>query len=224
MSVWRWSWWVFAVPIGLVGLAGAVVSASIAWVVVVFALVALALGALSANLQSLDCEGFARGRMSGATVVRHGCVAGAVVVAMFGLSSLIGAAMLPLAALMGVTSPGAVDWWRARQRISMPVASIANHPEPRTPRHDHRAEGTWPAVATMTDHELCLAWRRSYVELERADSAESRAAIAGFRGRVLDELERRNPTGFEDWLASGARAAGDPARYVVRAKSPGKML
>jgi hypothetical protein len=31
----------------------------------------------------------------------------------------------------------------------------------------------------------------------------------------LDELERRNPDGLMAWLASGARAAADPSRYVL---------
>lgn len=211
-------WWALAVPIGAVGLAGAMISASVAWVLVVFVLMALALGALSANLQSIDREGRARGRISGTTVIRHGCLAGAVVVALFGLSNLIGAAVLPLAVLMAVTSPCALDWWCTRRRISMPQASVQNISERRAVPRDNLCEPT-SVVEAMTDRELCLAWRRSYVELERADSARIKASIARFRGRVLDELERRNPTGFEDWLASGARAPSDPTRYVLRSKS-----
>ncbi|NIK58212.1 hypothetical protein [Kribbella shirazensis] len=143
---------------------------------------------------------------------------------MFGLSSLIGAAVLPLAVLMGVTSPGAVVWWRARRRLSMPPGSVQNVSERRAASRAGLREPTAPAVEAMTDRELCLAWRRSYVELEHADSAETKASIARFRGQVLDELERRNPTGFEDWLASGARAPSDPARYVLRSKSQENRL
>lgn len=210
-------WWALAVPIGAVGLAGAMISASVAWVLVVFVLMALALGALSANLQSIDREGRARGRISGTTVIRHGCLAGAVVVALFGLSILIGAAVLPLALLMAVTSPGALDWWCSRRKsISQP--SVQNIPERRALPRDDLSEPT-SVVEEMTDRELCLAWRRSYVELERADSARIKASIARFRSQVLDELERRNPAGFEDWLASGARAPSDPTRYVLRSKS-----
>jgi len=32
----------------------------------------------------------------------------------------------------------------------------------------------------------------------------------------LDELERRDPAGFRRWINDGARAAGDPARYITR--------
>jgi len=36
------------------------------------------------------------------------------------------------------------------------------------------------------------------------------------RQLYLDEFERRNPTGLAEWLASGARAAGDPTRFIMR--------
>ena len=107
----------------------------------------------------------------------------------------------------------------------MPQASVDNSAKRRAAPRDDLGETTSQVVVEeMTDRELCLAWRRSYVELEHADSAETRASIARFRGWVLDELERRNPTGFDDWLASGARAPSDPARYVIRSKSHEKRL
>ncbi|TCC26870.1 hypothetical protein [Kribbella speibonae] len=224
MNACRILWWVLAIPTGLVGFAGAIYSASVAWVLVIFVLMALALGTLSANLQSLDREGRVRGRISRSTVVAHGCLAGAVVVAMFGLSGLIGTAVLPLAVLMGVTSPSALAWWRARRRLPTTRASLENSAERRAAPRDDLGETTSQVVEAMTDRQLCLAWRRSYVELGHSDSAETRASIAGFRGRVLDELERRNPVGFDDWLASGARAPSDPARYLLRSESREKRL
>ena len=68
---------------------------------------------------------------------------------------------------------------------------------------------------TMTDLDLCRAWRSSFVSLERAVNPASRARIAGTRAVLLDELERRHPSGFGAWIRSGARAAGDPERYVL---------
>jgi len=68
---------------------------------------------------------------------------------------------------------------------------------------------------TMTDLDLCRAWRSSFVALERAGNPASRARIAGTRAVLLDELERRHPSGFGAWIRSGARAAGGPERYVL---------
>ncbi|WP_350275664.1 hypothetical protein [Kribbella sp. HUAS MG21] len=221
MNGWRILWWALVIPIGSIGLAAAMVRASVVWILVVFVLMALTLGALSANLQAIDSEGRVSGRISGATVVRHGCAAGAVVVALFGLSGLIGTAVLPLAVLLGVTSPATVVWWRTRRRSSTPRAPGGNTADRRPVPRDDPRPATSPVVGAMTDPELCMAWRRSYLEFEHADSADTRVAIADFRGRILDELERRNPAGFEDWLASGARAPSDPARYVLRTKARG---
>ncbi len=66
----------------------------------------------------------------------------------------------------------------------------------------------------MDDADLCQAWRSSYVALERARSVESRLRVVSIRAIYLDELERRAGAGFQAWIGSGARAAGDPSRYV----------
>jgi hypothetical protein len=60
-----------------------------------------------------------------------------------------------------------------------------------------------------------LAWRYSYRALERATTHQARALIAAQRQAYLDELERRDPTGVQRWLASGARAASDPTRFLT---------
>ncbi|MEV0074730.1 hypothetical protein [Amycolatopsis sp. NPDC050768] len=70
------------------------------------------------------------------------------------------------------------------------------------------------SVSSLSVEELCLAWRRSYVELEHVRDEESRYAVIAARQAYLDELERRDRQGFTRWLDSGARAAGDPSRFV----------
>ena len=47
-------------------------------------------------------------------------------------------------------------------------------------------------------------------------SVESRLRVVAIRAIYLDELERRAGAGFQAWIGSGARAAGDPSRYVDR--------
>jgi hypothetical protein len=69
-----------------------------------------------------------------------------------------------------------------------------------------------PALPTPT---LCWEWRRSYLAVVRASRPDELTRIAALRATYLDELERRDPTGFRRWLDSGARAASDPSRYLT---------
>ena len=71
-------------------------------------------------------------------------------------------------------------------------------------------------VEALDDPALCFAWRRSYVALQRPLAAHARLRIVERRREFLDELERRNAAGFAAWLCSGARAAGDPSKYICR--------
>ncbi|WP_410627641.1 hypothetical protein [Amycolatopsis sp. cmx-8-4] len=70
-------------------------------------------------------------------------------------------------------------------------------------------------VADLSTAELCLAWRRSYGELLRAPDEPARRRVVRSRQAYLDELERRDREGFARWLGSGARAGGDPQRYLA---------
>ncbi len=71
-----------------------------------------------------------------------------------------------------------------------------------------------PQLGALDDRALCLAWRRSFVQLEAARSAAERLAVVEQRQKYLDELHRRSPDGLAAWLASGARASGNPLPYV----------
>lgn len=73
-------------------------------------------------------------------------------------------------------------------------------------------------TTSMDDATLCFAWRVSFVALQQPLSLFSRLQIVGRRQELLDELERRNPRGFRAWLASGARAAADPSKYITAAQ------
>jgi hypothetical protein len=70
-------------------------------------------------------------------------------------------------------------------------------------------------LSDLTDEELCRAWRASYTDLQRQTRPARVLALAMERQRYLDELEHRNASGFEDWLASGARPPGNPLPYIV---------
>ena len=73
---------------------------------------------------------------------------------------------------------------------------------------------THDVVRQMSDAELCQAWRRSFVALQRARGLRVRALVVQTRQLLLDEVEARYPAGLQAWLGSGARAAGGPDRFI----------
>lgn len=77
------------------------------------------------------------------------------------------------------------------------------------------AEVSCPVLATLSTPELCLAWRRSYLALGDLPAGPDRGELVTLRQSMLDELERRDPVGFRRWLEAGARAGGDPGRYLT---------
>jgi hypothetical protein len=67
----------------------------------------------------------------------------------------------------------------------------------------------------MRTDDLVRDWRRSYIALEQASDPATKMTLVERRQAYLDELERRYPDGLHDWLESGARAAGDPTKFVA---------
>ena len=71
-----------------------------------------------------------------------------------------------------------------------------------------------PDPAGLSIDELCRAWRVSFLELKTAHGPNALENVTQLRRRYLDELCYRDPEGFHQWLDDGARAAGDPSRYI----------
>ncbi|MGY1709345.1 hypothetical protein ACI8AC_07515 [Geodermatophilus sp. SYSU D00758] len=71
-----------------------------------------------------------------------------------------------------------------------------------------------PPVSTSSTAQLCHDWRLSHRQLQCTGGVDGRHAVVRLRARYLDELERRDPTGFARWLA-GARADTDPAPFIT---------
>ncbi|MEJ1105866.1 MULTISPECIES: hypothetical protein [unclassified Kribbella] len=104
---------------------------------------------------------------------------------------------------------------RKRTRKPRAERKAAKHPTPEPPPPE-------PVVPKMpeplnltdlSDEDLCLAWRRSFTELQSCTTDEQRLAVVAARNAYLDELERRAPDAFGQWLDSGPRAAGNPAKF-----------
>lgn len=71
------------------------------------------------------------------------------------------------------------------------------------------------SLVTLSTADLCLAWRRSYLALSDMSAGAARWELVTQRRSMLDELERRDPAGFHRWLDAGARAGGDPGRFLA---------
>ncbi|MDX6291466.1 MAG: hypothetical protein QOH50_541 [Kribbellaceae bacterium] len=151
-------------------------------------------------------------------------VGGLVTVAVIGMGVLLGAGSALMLLLLGVgSSPTVIRFCRRGLGQSASDSPSA----PPSERSDQMAES---AVAessddaetqpqSLTDAQLCTAWRISFSALEKARTEQQRLRIVEERQDCLDELERRNPHGLAAWLASGARAAGDPTRFVLGDRS-----
>ena len=73
-------------------------------------------------------------------------------------------------------------------------------------------------VEHCSTEELCRAWRASYTALQHGCTSADLTALADRRRRYLDEIERRDPAGYARWMASGARAGSDPARFLTQGR------
>jgi type IV secretory pathway VirB10-like protein len=175
-------------------------------------------------------------------VLRFATRAGLCVVAVVGYATAIGLGTLWLLLLIGITSPPVVSWlWPQRAEAIRPaddvrrpraepkpeiVRKAKKQPKPdRKPRRKNNHQPPPPPepvvlkapeppnLTDLSDEDLCLAWRRSFTELQACTTDEQRLAVVTARNAYLDELERRAPEAFGQWLDSGPRAAGNPAKF-----------
>jgi hypothetical protein len=132
-----------------------------------------------------------------------------------GLVAALGALGVLLVVVLVLTSPQADLLGRARRLAGPPAAPPPLEHLP--PRHDVPAlQGALACedLSALDDTELVLAWRHSFLQLEGAVGELDRLRVVDERQRLLDELERRFPEGVARWLASGARAQGNPQPYL----------
>ena len=67
---------------------------------------------------------------------------------------------------------------------------------------------------TLTTRALGDEWLRTTAALTGRLTPAARAALVTRREEALDELERRDPDGFDRWLAAGPVRGSDPADFV----------
>jgi hypothetical protein len=168
---------------------------------------------------------------------RVGLATAALSVGGAGLIALLGSSGLLLFVLLLVASPRCISGLRRRmaavdvpggrtpagdpaspdqpprKRWRLPPAEPSVRPQPTAP--------PMPDCASLDNDELCRTWRHSFVVLDKAEPGE-RLPIVQLRQACLDELQRRDPSGFARWIGAGARAASDPGRYLFRRDAPGQ--
>ncbi len=139
-----------------------------------------------------------------------------------GLHALFGSAALPIGFAAAFTALVALVALRRTPNASGGYAAEAQASTPRRPTAAPamppplvRRPLDAPPMPTLPTPDLCWEWRRSYLAVTRASKPDELIPIVALRAAYLDELERRDPTGFRRWLDNGARAASDPARYLT---------
>jgi hypothetical protein len=143
-------------------------------------------------------------------------VAGTSVGALFGYAALLGPSVLLLVVAVFVSSPAAVKaagrWHGSvRSPTTARLDAAARSLPYATPES---AQSRAPDLRALSDEQLCKRWRANYRASQRKQpSTEELIAAVAERQRFIDELERRNRSGFAAWLAAGPQAAEDPMPY-----------
>ncbi|WP_328531078.1 hypothetical protein OG984_08130 [Nocardioides sp. NBC_00368] len=215
--------WVWCVVAGMVGVGGLValmswsVAATVAWWLAGW-LVAVALWV---------CQWPEKQPIQWRVVLLRSLPWPTVPLAAGGLVVALGVVTALLVSAMGLAAAWEAGWLDRRVREAEPRVKTPR----RAGRRARAGDGVAPAAVIgprvvdpaeavleipdeVTDSDLCMAWRSSYVALDRAaDPAEKLRAVQ-IREVLLDELGRRDAPGLEAWFRSGARAAGWPDRYL----------
>ena len=216
--MYRVAWLTVCAAIGAVGVAVLLILSPAAFAILfpVFALVGVTLVLAGAGEHS-SLPGRSRARRALVGALAAGTVASAYV----GLAAVLGAGVLLLIVIVAASAPSAMSVYARWLRVALApsTGSIAAWaPGFVSPVPGWAPPQLRPDLDLLSTEELCRAWCASYLVLkERYSERETRATLATVeeRQRYLDELERRNASGFTAWLASNARVASNPLPYLV---------
>jgi len=167
--------------------------------------VTLGLGLVVAAFAAMSAYGVGqhdgREKPTRAALVRRAAIGLVSVLALAGLGTVLGPVMVPVV-LLGL---GAVGWYRWR-RPDRPGGTGACPAA--------RAPATGADLTGLSDAQLGREWRLSHALLAQAHTSTELDWLCALRRRQLDEMERRNPTGFQRWIGSGGWVTGDSAPFL----------
>jgi hypothetical protein len=204
---------------------GVTVLAVLSLAVLVTLFVAFALVGAALVLAGVAGNGEAPRPLRARRTLAGALVAGTAAPAYVGLAAVLGPRVLPLIIVVGATSPTAISLYGRGLRAATAPTSVsiaAWAPGFAYPLPAWAPPQLPPDLELMSTEELCEAWCASYLVLKgRSSRGDAKAALATVeeRQRYLDELERRNATGFTAWLASGPRVASNPLPYLTGNRS-----
>jgi hypothetical protein len=226
MGQYRQLWRVFAAAVATLGIALALVTRPLA--------TPLAIGAVSLGMSFCVALGLRVGvddvpepvRATVRRTLRGAALATVCLTTLVGLASLGVGTVLFVGLAVAATSPQALERIGATADGSDEIGpdSLADEQwrfwpstdaVPSQPTISSIADLTSANVSMMDTSKLALDWQRSFVALERCRDPRLRMALVEARQAFLDELERRDPSGLHNWLESGARAAGDPTKFMT---------
>jgi hypothetical protein len=170
-------------------------------------------GAIAAGMVG-EAPGRGRGSALDTGTRAAGWTAGVLLV-LAGLAALAGAVVTVLVAgaVAGVAVRTQVRRAAARTR---PVrrSPAATTPPPALPARPEGPASLRPAVGGLSSRALGEEWLRTAAVLDARIDPVLRRAVAARRESILDELERRDPTGFARWLADVPAPGSNPADHV----------
>lgn len=219
MNVYRVVWWSLCAGLAIVG-AGVAFLWSITAMLVLFGCAAAVVGAVTRKLAVGWEHANVPLRNVLWQVVTKSLVGGIAVVTLVGWGALLGAWVFLLVVLVTASSPYAVHFCRRWLRPRADQPAPRQRWDPSGPVHppetEHGPALQSPAeIRSLSDTDLCQAWRASFSALQTASALSQRMRVVETRQNYLDEFERRTPHALTAWLASGARAAGNPSRFVM---------
>lgn len=209
--------WALALLCGLVAVVGGLALRGPE--IVAVGVAGLLAGCMAAGI-SREMPAASRRRSTLEAAASVGATTVGVLLLVAGIAALAGGAVAFLT--IGTVVVVVLIVWTAHGR--RPAASSTSdrmttpsHPSlalPASPQAHGELTRLLPPVAVLTTSELGQEWLRTSEVLAGRLDAAARASLVTRREETLDELERRDPTGFARWLAAGPTLSSDPAGYV----------
>lgn len=214
-SMWAAAWTVLSVP----GVCWAALTWSPVAVVGVAAFVTVFVSLVLLVVRHGEAQwdaGSPRAVASLGWIIRIGVSASTLVIATSAIVDTVPGLLVLWLLAVAVTMPPIIQRWRRILERDHPMpANPGAVRQVSRPAQQSCSAGPADAVRTMSDLELCRAWRHTFWALRESTTATDRLRIVEHRGLILDELESRHAEALHAWLESVDRACDSPRRFLT---------